>query len=185
MTKTEAEQVVSGELEANERSIWVGVPRQGVVFRLSDVLLVPFSMLWGGGVIAWEVMAISAGAPLFVAVWGVPFVFLGLYLIAGRFLVDARRRAATAYALTDRRVIIVSGLFSRSVKSLSLRTLSDVTVTVRRDGSGCIVLGPQPAWGWYWMGERMQAAPSFDLVEDARAVYSQLRAAQSEAQRTG
>jgi hypothetical protein len=35
------------------------------------------------------------------------------------------------------------------------------------------------------MGERMQAAPSFDLVEDARAVYSQLRAAQSEGQRTG
>jgi hypothetical protein len=125
-------------------------------------------------------------APGFFALWGIPFVLVGLYLIAGRFFVDARQRTATAYGITNKRAIIVSGLFSRSVKSLTLRTLTDVTLSERSDGSGSIVFGSQPSSGpWLggasWPGRSAQQLPSFDLIEDAKAVYSQLRAAQSAA----
>lgn len=186
MTRTEAEQLISRELEPNERLLWAGVPKQGVLLRPSDALFIPFSLLWGGFAIFWEATVLTTNAPMFFALWGVPFVGIGLYLIADRFVVDARQRAATAYAITSKRAIIVSGVFSRSVKSLTLRTLSDVTLSERRDGSGSIALASQAVWGRWgagasWPGMASQQPPCFDLLENARSVYSQLRAAQSEA----
>lgn len=186
MTRSEAEQVVSRELEPGEQLLWAGAPRQGVLLRPSDALFIPFSLLWGGFAIFWEVSVLNAGAPLFFVLWGVPFVVVGLYLIVGRFAVEARQRSATAYALTNKRAVIVSGLLSRSVKSVELRGLYAVTLSERRDGSGSIVLGSQPVWGHWlagssWPGFASQLAPSFDLIDNANSVYAQLRAAQSAA----
>jgi len=87
--------------------------------------MVPFSLLWGGFAIFWLASALIGGAPLPFALFGVPFVLMGLHMIFGRFIVDRRERAKTYYGLTDSRVIIVGGLFSRSVTSLALRTLSE------------------------------------------------------------
>lgn len=133
MTKVEAEQELTKELEPNERLLWSGAPRRGLLLRRGDVFLIPFSIMWGGFAIFWETSALRSGAPLFFLLWGVPFVVAGLYLIFGRFVVDAMTRAKTTYGLTERRIIIVSGLFSRSVKSLQLRTVSDVTLDERSD----------------------------------------------------
>lgn len=186
MTRIEAEQVISRELESDERLVWSGVPKQGLRLRPSDAALIPFSLLWGGFAIFWESTVLSSKAPGFFALWGIPFVLVGLYMIVGRFFVDARQRTATAYGITNKRAIIVSGLFSRTVKSLTLRTLTDVTLTERRDGSGSITFGTTPVWGAgfggsSWPSKSGYQLPSFDLIEDAKAVYSQLRAAQSAA----
>jgi len=187
MTKQEAEQAIAEELEVDERLLWSGIPKQGLVLRASDALLVPFSLLWGGFAIFWEAGVLSTKAPGFFALWGVPFVLMGLYLIVGRFFVDARQRAATAYGITNKRAVIVSGLVSRSVKSLSLRTLSDMTLAERSDGTGTILLGPSPVWGqWFagasWPGTSAQQGPAFELIDDAKRVYGQLRAAQGNSQ---
>src|SRR6185503_18095227 len=85
----------------------------------------------------------------FFVLWGISFVLVGLYLIVGRFFVDAWQRARTYYALTDQRAIIISGLMSRQVKSLPLRIMSDITFSERSDGSGSIALGPSSGpYGW-------------------------------------
>lgn len=186
MTRSEAERIVSRELEPGEQLLWAATPKQGVLLRASDALFIPLSLLWSGFAVFWEVSALTAGAPVFFVVWGVPFVVAGLYLIAGRFVVDARQRSATAYGLTNTRAIIVSGLLARSVTSIALRSMSEATLTEHRDGSGSIVLGSQPAWGpWRggasWPGMASQLTPRFDHIENARAVYSELRAAQTAA----
>jgi PH (Pleckstrin Homology) domain-containing protein len=170
MTPQDAAREISGELEAGERLLWSGIPRQGFFLRRRDGLLIPFSILWCGFAINWESTTLATRAPLFFKLSGLPFVLFGLYFVLGRFFVDVRQRGRTAYGLTDRRILIVGGAFSRSVKSLQLRTVSDVTLNERKDGSGTITLGPSPGSG--------STSPEFDTIDDARNVCARVRAAQ-------
>ena len=107
-----ADSVIRQDLRRHEQLVWSGQPPQGVRLRAADAFLIPFSILWGGFAIFWETMVVVVGAPWLFMVFGVPFVIAGLYLIVGRFWVDAGQRARTFYGLTDKRVIIVSGIFN-------------------------------------------------------------------------
>ncbi|MHA6204792.1 hypothetical protein ACXU4B_10235 [Dyella soli] len=147
-----SEQALRQELGRDERLLWNGVPKQGLLFRASDLLAVPFSLLWGGFAIFWEYSVTSAkDAPVIMELWGIPFVLIGLYMIVGRFFADAYLRKRTVYGVTDQRVIILSGLFNREVKSLALTTLSDITFTGRSDQRGTITFGPS-VFGLSMMG---------------------------------
>jgi hypothetical protein len=147
--------------------------------------MIPFSLMWGGFAIFWESTVVTKGAPFFFMLWGIPFVLIGLYIIFGRFFVDARSRARTFYGVTSERIIIVSGQSSRQTKSLQLKTLSDISLTERADGSGTITFGPQypttqnlPAG---WPGAGRYAAPAFDMIDRAKEVYDLIRQTQKAA----
>jgi hypothetical protein len=168
--------VLSKELASGERLLWSGRPQQGVVVRRTDLFLIPFSLLWCGFAVFWEATVLTSKAPLLFRLWGIPFVLVGLYLVVGRFLVDAHQRGQTVYGLTDQNVVIVSGLRTRTVKRLTLRTLSDVSLEERSDRRGTITFGPtSPASAWFaggsWPGMGRTMVPSFDLIENARVVY--------------
>ena len=95
---------------------------------------------------------------------------------------DARSRAKTFYGVTNERVIIISGLFSKQVKSLNLRTLMDVSLSERSDGSGTISFGPSyPTGRWVpsgWPGASRYAPPAFEMIDEAKSVYETIRQAQ-------
>ncbi|MEP0913090.1 PH domain-containing protein [Leptolyngbya sp. GB1-A1] len=159
------------------------MPRQGLILRAEDVYLIPFSLLWGGFVIFWEVSVLSTDAPFFFKLWGVPFVLVGLYIMVGRFFADARQRGKTYYGVTNERVIIVSGLLSRKVKSLNLRTLIDISLDEKSDGSGTITFGATNPMSWWSGGMSFprwgpQPTPSFELIREARKVYEIIRSVQ-------
>jgi hypothetical protein len=178
-----AENILTQHLAPSECLLWSGQPRSGIRLRGQDAFLIPFSILWCGFAIFWEASVIRTGAPFFFMLWGVPFVLVGLYFVFGRFVVDARSRARTFYGVTSERILIVSGLFTQQTKSLQLRTLTDVSLTLRADGSGTITFGPThymsaffPAG--FWPGAGRFSPPSFDLIERAKEVYAIIRNAQ-------
>ena len=182
---------VQEELAPGETLLWAGRPRQGVFLRPADALLIPFSLLWGGFAIFWEATVITTGAPFFFKLWGIPFVLVGLYVILGRFFVEARQRADTHYAVTTERILFLTAWPSRRITSLSLRSLPDVSLDQYTGGAGTITFGPLgfgplgPALRWscgtVWPGGRARSVPSFEMIADARRVYEIIRSAQKQA----
>jgi hypothetical protein len=177
--------VLERELSAGEKLLWSGQPLDGIRLRKQDAMLIPFSLLWGGFAIFWEAGVIHSNAPFFFRLWGIPFVLVGLYLIVGRFFVDAKMRSKTVYGVTNERVLIVSGFFSRNFRSLNLKTLYEINLSEKLDGTGTITFGPNYSMfqnpGAGWPGTGKYSSPSFDLIERARDVYEIIRHAQSAA----
>lgn len=181
----QAEQAIQGELQPGERLLWTGSPRRGVRLVAADAFMIPFSLLWGGFALYWEYGVLQEGAPLFFAIWGVPFVLVGIYITVGRFFVDAYRRSRTRYALTDRRILIISESFGRRVDSINLATLSQLGLSVRSDRSGTITLGPPAGLhgafaGSGWPGAGKHAPPRLEAVENVRDVHERILRAQQE-----
>jgi hypothetical protein len=178
-------QEISRELAGSEKVLWTGQPRQGIVLRAFDAFVIPFSLVWCGGVafILFEA-ATAPNTPLFFVLFALVFVAIGIYLVVGRFLTEARQRARTFYAVTNDRIVIVSGLFSRTVKSIDLKTLGEMALSERRNGSGSIVFGSASPMEWMfasmpaWPGVQGRFASRFDVIADVRSVYNTIRSAQ-------
>jgi hypothetical protein len=165
-------------LMPGEHVIWYGEPKQGMSFSRNDALMIPFSVMWGGFAIFWETTVISTRAPWFFKLWGVPFVLVGLYLIVGRFFIDAWIRRCTAYALTDRRALVIRAAPFAKVTSLNLGSLSNVELTESSSGRGTIQFGSAPAFGYWrgWSGWTPALDQSaFIGIEDARNVFARVQ----------
>lgn len=188
----DAQMIIQKELDSGERLLWAGMPKQGTIFKGTDVFMIPFGLMWGGFAIFWEYMALTMapkaqnaadGFTLIFPLFGIPFVVIGLYMIVGRFIYESKRREKTFYGLTDQRAIIVSGIFRKSVKSLNLKTMSDVSLSEKANGYGSIVFGQENQMMSMFMGGGFpgmggSATPQFELIENAKDVYKQLRAHQ-------
>jgi hypothetical protein len=174
---------LSRELAADERLVWCGRPRGGVRLRAADAFLVPFTFLWAGFAMFWEMEVLKTGAPTLFAVWGIPFILVGLYITVGRFLVDAVLRRHTLYGLTDQRALIVSTLGGRRVQVVNLLRVAEITLVEHRDQSGTISFGPSSPWaglglGFGRWGASRYAPPQFQFIDEPRAVFEKARAAQ-------
>jgi len=182
---------IERELNSGERLLWQGRPRGGIRLRGTDGYLIPFSLVWAGFVFFAAFAGVRQGLNSGPGGWSAliplsPFIVIGLYILMGRFFVDAMLRARTEYGLTNRRAIIISGYFSTNVKSVDLRATPEILLRERRDGSGTITFGAIPFGGWMqynpWGFGSSSATPSFDMIEDVRSVYKiidQIRATKS------
>jgi len=89
-----------------EPLLWSGRPDPRVLFGRGDLLLVPFTVLWGSFAVFWNVMVWRTHAPIFLRLWGIPFLLVGLYVIIGRFFIKRNRKRRLEYALTRSRALI-------------------------------------------------------------------------------
>jgi len=182
----DATQIIQKELEPREKLLWAGQPAQGIKLRGSDAFMIPFGFLWGGFAIFWEYSAMQSGAPFFFLLFGIPFVLVGLYIMFVRFYVEAKQRGNTFYGVTNERVVIASGLSRKKVTSLNLRTLTDISLSESSSGSGSITFGNSSPFasmfgGMSWPGMEQYLGPRFDLINNAKQVYQQIREAQKNA----
>ncbi len=167
-----------GCLMAGESVLWRGKPGQGHVFTAYDLYLVPFSLMWGGFALYWELAVIAADGPFFMKLWGIPFVLVGLYMIAGRFFVQQYMRKRTYYAITNYRVMQFRG---NKLTSLNRNTIPEIHMTMHRDGSGTIVFDryrrgrSRYIWGGGAFadasGHAGQTDPMLENIPDVNAVY--------------
>jgi hypothetical protein len=174
---------LSDRMLTGERLLWSGRPAQGLLFTGRDAFLIPFSLLWGGFAVFWETMALSKpNGELFMSLWGIPFVLLGLYFIVGRFLLDAWVRSGMLYAVTNKRILISrSGPFGKFT-ALGLDRLPDASISESSGGRGTIRFGaPAQVWGGRnnmssWT-PALDPTPQFIAIENARSVFDQIQSA--------
>jgi hypothetical protein len=179
----EDHQALSHYLQPHESLQWTGRPPGGLMFRKSDIAMVPFSLLWGGFAFFWEYGAYTAGAPIFFLLFGGVFVFVGFYIIIGRFFFDMLKRKNTIYGLTNERALILAGVFDQSLKSISLKSISEVSIQLNAHGRGTIVFGssqrvPSMFSNSSWPGSGQTVSPSFEKIENASQVYQMVQSAQ-------
>lgn len=168
-------------LEAGEKLIWWGTPKHGIVFRQRDMFLIPFSVLWAGFAFFWEGTATLAHTPLIVKIWGVPFVLMGCYFLIGRFFHDAWRRSRTIYGLTSQRIVIVT---SSALKTIELNSIGEMRLENGKSTYGSIVFGPEENWPLsrnFGMWSGRPSAPTFEMIENPKRVFTGIRLAQKQA----
>jgi hypothetical protein len=99
-------------LRPDEQLLWCGRPDPSVLFTAADSFVIPFTILWLAFALFWE-HGVSQGGDAFARVWGIPFIVIGLYMVAGRFIYKRIRKKRTAYGLTrDRAIVAVGGTLS-------------------------------------------------------------------------
>lgn len=167
--------IVSTELEEGESLLWSAQPRQGVFLRASDKGMIPFSLIWGGFALFWEYEVISTGAPFLFALFGLPFVVAGIYLMIGRFFYDAALRQRTFYGITDRRVIILSGIRSKQSRYTDISEITDIGLLESPDGSGAILLSSEDIENvlkteMMWPGQN-EIKPLLSNLQDVRKPF--------------
>jgi hypothetical protein len=134
----------SNQLLPGEKIVWSGAPGQGIILNSRDILMIPFSLMWGGFAIFWEVMTFRMkGTPMLFHLWGIPFILMGLYFIFGRFFFDAYLRSKMQYAVTNRRILISGPRPFASITTLNLGQLPEIKLKEGQNGRGTIFFGPQ------------------------------------------
>lgn len=166
---------LAGRLLPGERVLWAGQPKQGLLLVASDVFVIPFGLLWTGGIC---VAAIHGAHPRFPggALVFVPAFAAGFYILIGRFLVDVWLRARTFYAVTDRRVLILREGWWGAFHAVSRERL-DVMELKEAGARGTIRFGQpvEAARNWGSMLPTLDPTPQFLGIEDARGVFDLLQ----------
>ncbi len=183
--------VITEELLEGEKIIWKGKPNSKVLFTSSDIFLVPFSLLWGGFAIFGESMVLGVGlfsdkAPAVAiipfALFGIPFVLAGLYLIFGRFIYKKKKKERTIYAVTNKRILAITNMFGKNIQAEYIDKIPSINISEKNDGNGTIKLGNSHfATGMYentgmdflsgFYGKNPLAL--YD-IDDVKKVYNQL-----------
>ena len=122
-------------LAPGETVLWRGRPEKGHLLNAGDIVMIPFSIFWCGFAVFWFITALEAG--LF-ALFGIPFVCVGLYMTVGRFFHMSYRRKRTAYVITTGKIIRKIG---NRIDMLDAKTMPAIHVTAHTDGTGHIRFG--------------------------------------------
>jgi len=111
-------------LDPGEKLLWQGAPATGLRFTGVGLMLSVFGLFFFAFAVFWVFMAASMGAGFFFALFGVPFVLIGLWLLAGHWFFDAYKRKRARYALTNHRALIARTVFGRRMESYPIDAAS-------------------------------------------------------------
>ena len=136
------------EIRDDERQLWSGKPGTGLVFRSNDALTSVGGLFFGvvAGAMAFQVYKQSD--PVGAVVVGI-LILVAIYAIVGRLFVEAYLRRRTVYGLTNKRAIIISGYFLRTVQSVILKNCTDIIATKKANGTGTIAFGKEKPFSVY------------------------------------
>jgi len=156
---------LKSHLSKNEILIWMGRPKQGfdiMVHGKSGIfLIVVFSLI----LIFWlaQIFTGNFGLALFLFI----HILLILSVFIRLFIVEMIARKNMIYGITDKRIIIKSGIYSKSFKSFNIKNLGQIEINEREDLSGTITLGESNS-------KSGNSKTELKMIPSVRQVYSHI-----------
>ena len=152
MNPNEAQQRAQSELQSGESLYWTGTA-DPVRASLSALPAAIFGIPFAGFALFWVTQAYHATSMMsksdhnnsFVSgfrvfpLFGLPFLFVGLGIVLAP-LWAFLKSGSTVYAVTNQRVMVITGGSTRSVKSITPADILSIDHRERPDGSGDIVI---------------------------------------------
>jgi hypothetical protein len=163
------------QLLSGERVLWEGTPSTGLILRPTEAFLIPFSLLWGGFALFWNIGVWTTDADLSFKLFGLPFLVAGCYITVGRFWLDMHLRRRLLYLVTDRRILILKQGRGTTSNSLDIKRLPALALEERSDGSGTIRFGAAASLfngsnSGIWQAS-FDPTPQFIRIPNVRSVY--------------
>lgn len=104
--------------------------------------------------LAWNGLAVAGPfgpASIVFPLIGLPLLLATLYVLFGRFIYKARKRARTTYGVTDRRILrVLRGPRGDEVAAVFLSSIPLVGSTATADGVGTVSFGNNGPWTWLY-----------------------------------
>ncbi len=122
-----------GQIAPDEYVIWSGKPERGNIFTGQNLAYCFFGIPWTAFAIFWTSTAMQ-GPPLF-ALFGLPFIGVGLYMLFGNFIYTAYIRKRTAYVITNKKIYRRMG---RKTDNLAAAVMPTYETVIHRNGNGTI-----------------------------------------------
>jgi hypothetical protein len=145
---------LSAGLGSSEQLLWSGMPDSGRTLRVSSPIFL-FALPWTLFVCCWEIMALWMVAHVFTgnssrtpwgiavvfALFGIPFVWVGLWLMRKPFVAAARARNTLHAVTSERLVTLFSNAATHEVTSHAPTAISGVTLKDHGNGVGSLTIG--------------------------------------------
>ena len=151
MNPGDAQLRAQSELQSGESLVWTGTADPSRAFITSLPAMI-FGIPFAGFALFWISQAYHATSTItrsssnaFVKgfsvfpVFGIPFLLIGAFVILTP-LWNYLKAGSTVYAVTNQRIMVITGTNSRSVKSYTPADIASVEHRERPDGSGDIVI---------------------------------------------
>jgi hypothetical protein len=125
------------EMLKDEKILWTGQPKKGFVLLGEDIFWILVGLFFIGAV-SFMGYNTDLSFIIFLIIFTLPFVLIGLYLVFGIIIYKNYRKNRTYYAVTNQRIIILINSSNKIVESILINQIPVLKKTVKKDGSGTI-----------------------------------------------
>ncbi len=143
MEEHDVQSAARAELHEGESLVWWGQP-SGKAFSRGSWPLFFFGIVWLAFSLFWAVLSFlifdddnAAFVRYFYALFSIPFILIGLRLIASPFIENGKA-GRTVYAITNMRAMVITTGLKKKVSSLPAKDILKITRKDQPDGSGNI-----------------------------------------------
>ncbi len=129
MTKEEIKQTYL----KNEKILWTKTPDALKLFTRADFVLVPLSVILGGGMLIYAISSLLLmlqGKSVSFSLVGITLILISIYLIFGRLWYRKKRVERNIYFITEKRVFVFNTLRDTVILDM---LLTDVTMRQQKN----------------------------------------------------
>jgi len=132
---------VKRALEPGEHIEWLGKPIPRYFTRIARSIYV-FGIPWTAFAIFWTIGYVRQEGSGSAVLPGLPFILIGLGILSTPIWCY-RKALKTAYAITNKRAIIIYEEWTRSIQSFYYDNLQDIYSKEEKDGTGDVIISCQ------------------------------------------